>query len=132
MYTWGTKSTTFITLTGDIIKRGGACGHAMASFDGHLCCARCWDKGKGKDTCVEDKESTNCLHCNALTREQKAQLATPSYKLKKEKREAKKLEMETSKDSESLVDPSSISVLGVVDNAGVATVFIITGPAQVI
>ena len=100
-------------------QKRGACGHAMASFDGHLSCARCRDKGKGKDTCVEDKDSTNCSHCNVLTPEQKAQLATPSYKLKKEKREAKKLETETPKDSESLVDPSSVSVIGVVDNAGV-------------
>ena len=100
-------------------QKRGACGHAMASFDGHLSCACCRDKGKGKDTCVEDKDSTNCSHCNALTPEQKAQLATPSYKLKKEKREAKKLETETPKDSESLVDPSSVSVIGVVDNAGV-------------
>ena len=100
-------------------QKRGACGHAMASFDGHLSCARCRDKGKGKDTCVEDKDSTNCSHCNILTPEQKAQLATPSYKLKKEKREAKKLEMETPKDSESLLDPSSVSVIGVVDNAGV-------------
>ena len=98
-------------------QKRGACGHAMASFDGHLSCARCRDKGKGKDTCVENKDSTDCSHCSALTPEQKAQLATPSYKLKKEKREAKKLEAEISKESESFVDPSSISVLGVVDNA---------------
>ena len=52
-------------------QKRGACGHAMASFDGHLSCARCRDKGKGKDTCVENKDSTNCSHCNALTPEQK-------------------------------------------------------------
>ena len=54
----------------------------MASFDGHLYCTHCRDKGKGKDTCVENKDS-NCVHCNSLTPEQRAQLATPSYKLKK-------------------------------------------------
>ena len=102
-------------------QKRGACGHAMASFDGHLSCARCRDKGKGKDTCVENKDSTNCSHCNALTPEQKAQLATPSYKLKKEKREAKKAETETPMESNTLVDPSSVSVLGVVDNAGVVS-----------
>ena len=63
-------------------------------------------------------DSANCSHCNALTPEQKTQLATPSYKLKKEKREAKKVETDSSKDTESLVDPSSVSVLGVVDNSG--------------
>ena len=99
-------------------QKRGACGHAMTSFDGHLSCARCRDKGKGKDTCLEGKDSANCSHCNALTLEQKAQLATPSYKLKKEKREAKKLETDSSKDTQSLVDPSSVSVLGVVDNSG--------------
>ena len=102
-------------------QKRGACGHAMASFDGHLSCARCRDKGKGKDTCVENKDSTNCSHCNVLTPEQKAQLATPSYKLKKEKREAKKAETETPMESNTLVDPSSVSVLGVVDNAGVVS-----------
>ena len=64
-------------------QKRGSCGHAMASFDGHLYCARCRDKGKGKDTCVESKDSSDCVHCNALTPEQRAQLATPSYKLKK-------------------------------------------------
>ena len=83
-------------------QKRGACRHAMASFDGHLSCARCRDKGKGKDTCVENKDSTNCSHCNALTPEQKAQLATPSYKLKKEKREAKKAETETPMESNTL------------------------------
>ena len=77
-------------------QKRGSCGYAMASFDGHLYCAHCRDKGKGKDTCVESKDSSDCVHCNALTPEQRAQLATPSYKLKKEKREAKKLETDTS------------------------------------
>ena len=72
-------------------QKRGSCGHGMASFDGHLYCACCRDKGKGKDTCVESKDSSDCVHCNSLTPEQRAQLATPSYKLKKEKREAKKL-----------------------------------------
>ena len=82
----------------------------MASFDGHQFCARCREKSKGKDTCVEKKDSSDCVHCNALTTEQKAQLATPSYKIKKEKREAKKMESDTAvKDPESLVDPSLVS-----------------------
>ena len=54
----------------------GSCGHPMTSFDRHLYCARCRDKGKGKDTCVESKDSSDCVHCNDLTPEQRAQLAT--------------------------------------------------------
>ena len=46
------------------------------------------------------------------------QLATPSYKLKKEKREAKKLESTPSKDSDTLVDPPSVSVIGAVSDQG--------------
>ena len=84
----------------------------MASFDGHLYCARCRDKGKGKDTCVENKDSSKCVHCNSLTLEQRAQSATPSYKLKKEKRAAKKSETDSNpQDTESLVDPSAVSVI---------------------
>ena len=44
----------------------------------------------------------------ALTPEQRAQISTPSYKLKKEKREAKRAE------SSKLVDPSTVLVIGVV------------------
>ena len=91
----------------------------MASFDGHLYCARCRDKGKGKDMCVENKDSSNCVHCNSLTPEQRAQLATPSYKLKNKKREAKKLETDSNpQGTESLADPSAVSVIGPVDGAG--------------
>ena len=54
-----------------------------------------------------------------MTPEQKAQLATPSYKLKKEKREAKKLDIATtpSKDGP-LVDPAIISVVGAISDTG--------------
>ena len=38
-------------------KRGG-CGHLMAGFDTHSC-ARCRDKGKGKDPCVEKPDSVS-------------------------------------------------------------------------
>ena len=78
----------------------------------------CRVKNKGKDTCVEKKDSSDCVHCNALTPEQKVQLATPSYKIKKEKRDAQKLESDNVvKDSESLVDPSLVSVIGPVDGS---------------
>ena len=57
----------------------------MAGFDLHSVCARCRDKKKGKDPCVE-KPDSECQHCKVLTPEQLAQISTPSYKLKKEKR----------------------------------------------
>ena len=60
----------------------------MAGFDPHSVCARCRDKKKGTDPCVEKPEA-DCALCNALTPEQLTQLSTPSYKLKKEKKEAK-------------------------------------------
>ena len=50
-------------------QRRGSCGHMMAGYDTHTFCARCRDKKKGKDPCVE-KEGADCLHCNALTPEQ--------------------------------------------------------------
>ena len=49
--------------------------------------------------------------------DQLAQLATLSYKLKKEKREAKKLESTPSKYT-TLVDPASVSVIGAVSDTG--------------
>ena len=64
-----------------------------------------------------------CKFCLLLTPEQKAQLATPSYKLKKEKREVKKLDISSapSKDG-TLVDPATVSVIGAVsDSASVAS-----------
>ena len=43
-------------------------------------------------TCVTNKETTDCKFCNSFTPEQRAQISTQSYKLKKEKREAKHLD----------------------------------------
>ena len=56
----------------------------MAGFDLHGVCARCRDKKKGKDPCVE-KPGSDCQHCKALTPEQLTQLSTPSYKLKEKR-----------------------------------------------
>ena len=95
-------------------QRRGTCGHAMASFDSQLAWARCRDKGKGKDSCVE-KPDVECTICNNFSPEQRLQLSTPSYKIKKDKREA---ESTPSKDTESLVDPSVVAVLGAVDKQG--------------
>ena len=90
----------------------------MACFDSHTHCTHCRDKGKGKDFCVENPESSICQICKSFTPEQRQQLGTPSCKLKKEKREAKKLESSTPKGSEELVDPANVSVIGAVDNQG--------------
>ena len=92
----------------------------MAGFDLHDFCTRCRDKKKGKDPCVE-KPGSDCQHCNALTPEQLVQLSTPSYKLKKEKRD--KADTTPSKNapttkvtlSPTLVDPARVSVIRAVD-----------------
>ena len=96
-------------------QRRGGCGHAMANFDSHAFCARCREKGKGTDDCVKKSQSSDCKICNAFSEEQHLQLATPSYRIKKEKREAKKLEATPTKDSEELIDPSNVSVIGPVE-----------------
>ena len=91
----------------------------MAIFDQHAYCARCREKNKGKDPCVESKDTTSCKFCSAFTPEQLAQISTPSYKIKKEKREARKSVTATpTKDSSELVDPASVSVIGVVGQEG--------------
>ena len=101
-------------------QQRGSCGHMMAGFDFHTVCARCRDKKKGQDPCVE-KPGSDCLHCNSLTPEQLAQLSTPSYKIKKEKRElksstpAKNPQASNATLSPTLVDPALVLVVGVVD-----------------
>ena len=100
-------------------QRQAGCGHMMAGFDLHSVCARCRDKKKGSDPCVGTPPAP-CSHCNAFTLEQKAQLSTPSYKIKKEKREAKSSTPAKDSDtlSPTLVDPALVSVVGVVDGQG--------------
>ena len=83
-------------------QRKGACGHIMALFDQHLRCARCRDKGLGDDASVK---KLPCNFCELLTPEQVLQLSTPTYKLRKEKKQER----------ESLVDPSAVTVLSPVD-----------------
>ena len=96
----------------------GSCGHIMASFDSHSFCARCREKGKGSDPCVLKND---CNSCNILSEDQRLQLSTPSYRLKKEKRDLKKSADTPNKDSSSssLIDPSSVMVVGVVDDQGI-------------
>ena len=95
-------------------QRRGGCGHMMAGFDLHSVCARCRDKKKGSDPCTKSPPE-DCQHCDAFTPEQKTQIATPSYKLKKEKKDAKSTPAKDS-DNSTLVDPALVSVLAVVDN----------------
>ena len=95
-------------------QKRGSCGHAMAGFDGHAFCARCREKGKGEKPCIANKDTTDCKFCNLLTPEQRAQISTPSYKIKKEKREAKRLDNPTPTEEIALVDPASVSVIGAV------------------
>ena len=90
----------------------------MASFDSHSFCARCREKSKGSDPCISHND---CPACNSLTEDQRLQLSTPSYRIKKEKRELKKSSDTPNKDSasSSLIDPSSVTVVGAVDAQGV-------------
>ena len=58
-------------------QKRGSCGHTMVIFDQHSYCARCCEKNKGKDPCVESKDTTSCKFCSAFTPEQLAQISTP-------------------------------------------------------
>ena len=99
-------------------QRRGSYGHMMAGFDLHGVCARCRAKKKGKDPCVE-KPGADCHICNSFTPEQLAQLSTPTYKNKKEKRDQKSSTPAKNPSdvalSPTLVDPSLVTVMGVVD-----------------
>ena len=99
----------FLVYSADILfivaspgQRKGACNHTMASFDQHSRYARCRDKGQGDDACVK---KLPCEFCELVTPEQVLQLSTPSYKPRKEKKQER----------ESLVDPSTVTVLSSVD-----------------
>ena len=98
-------------------QKHGSCGHIMASFDSHCFCARGREKGKGSDPCISHLD---CNACNSLTEEQRIQLSTPSYRLKKEKRESKKVSDTPKQDSSSsLIDTSTVTVVGAVDDHGI-------------
>ena len=87
-------------------QRRGTCGHAMALFDTHTKCARCRDKGLGPNMFFERKT----VICNSFTEDQKLQLATPTYRARKDKELQKKIA------SPFLVDPSTVTVVGKVEN----------------
>ena len=56
----------------------GTCGHYVAGFCQHYRGAQCHYKGQGSDPFVMHQD---CIFCDVLTTDQKAQLVTPSYKL---------------------------------------------------
>ena len=84
----------------------------------HSFCAHCREKGKGSNPCVSHND---CNSCKKLTEDQRLQLSTPSYRLKKEKRDLKKVNDTPKQDSSSssLIDPSSVMVVGAVDDQGI-------------
>ena len=77
---------------------------------GHLKCARCRDKGVRDDPCVLKKE---CPICKAFTPEQLQQLATPTYRDRKNRE--KMLSASPVPATPTLVDSSQVSVLGRVE-----------------
>ena len=89
-------------------QRRGSCGHVMALFDLHTKCARCREKGIGGDDCVLKKP---CSICEKLTEDQKAHLATPKYRVRKESGQKKG-------DSPAHVAASDVTVLGKVERKG--------------
>ena len=80
----------------------------MALFDNHQKCARCRDKGVGDDPCVK---KLDCQICKSFTPAQIHQLATPTYKERKERSEQKRAEGNAST-TPTLVDPSEVTLLG--------------------
>ena len=78
----------------------GSCGHIMATFDSHDKCARCRDKRIGEDNCVLDKP---CPICDGFTDTQRGLLATPSYRIRKDKKAGL------------LVSPKEVTVISSVD-----------------
>ena len=80
----------------------------MALFDTHKKCARCREKGVGDDPCVK---KLDCQICKAFTPAQVQQLATLTYKSRKERGEQKKSEV-SSDATPTLVDPSEVTLLG--------------------
>ena len=89
-------------------QKRGSCGHIMALFDAHSKCARCREKGIGQDPCVEKKPFQIC---DNFSEDQKKQLATPTYRARKD------LQKKASSPSQA-VDPADVTVLGKVESRG--------------
>ena len=80
----------------------------MALFDSHKKCARCREKGVGDDPCVK---KLDCQICKVFTPSQVQQLATPTYKSRKERGEQKKPTTESDV-TPTLVGPLEVTLLG--------------------
>ena len=80
----------------------------MVLFDSHKKCARCREKGVGGDPCVK---KFDCQICKVFTPSQVQQLATPTYKSRKECGEQKKSTTDSDA-TPTLVDPSEVTLLG--------------------
>ena len=100
--------TTLLIIMSSPGQKRGSCGHVMALFDNHQKCARCRDKGVGDDPCVK---KLDCQICKSFTPAQIHQLATPTYKERKERSEQKRAEGNAST-TPTLVDPSEVTLLG--------------------
>ena len=82
-------------------QRRGSCGHIMANFDLHDKCARCRDKLIREDKCVLKKP---CVICDGFSESQRELLATPTYKIRKDKKAGV------------LVSPKDVTVISSVDS----------------
>ena len=82
-------------------QRKGSCGHIMAGFDSHDKCARCRDKRIREDNCVLNNP---CSICDAFSDSLKELLATPSNRIRKDKKAGV------------LVSPKEVTVISAVDN----------------
>ena len=102
------NSTTLLIIMSSPGQKRGSCGHVMALCDNHQKCARCRDKGVGDDPCVK---KLDCQICKSFTPAQIHQLATPTYKERKECSEQKRAEGNAST-TPTLVDPSEVTLLG--------------------
>ena len=101
-------NTSLLIIMSSPGQKRGSCGHIMALFDNHKKCVRCHEKGVGGDPCVKKQD---CQICKVLTPSQILQLATPTYKARKERGEQKKSEA-SSDATPTLVDPSDVTLLG--------------------
>ena len=97
-----------ITIMSSPGQKRGTCRYVMALFDSHKKCARCREKGVGDYPCVKKLE---CQICKAFMPSQVQQLATRTYKSRKECGEQKKSTTE-SDGTPTLVYPSEVSLLG--------------------
>ena len=76
-------------------------------LNGHLKCAHCRDKEVGDDPCVLKKD---CSICRASTPEQIQQLATPTYRTRKEKERKKMVSASPVSATPTHMDPSQVSM----------------------